>query len=111
MRTATGNGTLFSDPPGTEQSEGIALDTSGNVYVVGFGDQTWGSPFRPMAGPWDGFVAKLDTSGVLQWNAFLGSDNAYSYTEAARGVAVDDAGNVNVVGWSVGNWKSISHLA
>jgi len=96
----------FLGSAGTEQSEGIALDTGGNIYVVGLGDQTWGSPFRPKAGPWDGFVAQLNNSGVLMWNAFLGSDNTISYSEAARGVAVDGTGKVNVVGWSMGTWGS-----
>jgi len=96
----------FLGSAGTEQREGIALDTGGNIYVVGLGDQTWGSPFRPKAGPWDGFVAQLNNSGVLMWNAFLGSDNTISYSEAARGVAVDGTGKVNVVGWSMGTWGS-----
>jgi len=39
---------------------GIAVDGSGNVYVAGYNDATWGSPVNPFAaGGSDAFAAKL----------------------------------------------------
>ena len=42
----------------------------------------------------DGFAAKLDSSGGLVWNTFMGSSNADNSTS----IAVDSAGNVYVAG-------------
>lgn len=80
---------------------GIAVDDNGNVYVVGTSDANWGSPASPHPG--DGFfytfAAKLNTSGVRQWNTFMGGDRG-------RGIAVDGSGNVYVVGRSFDTWGS-----
>lgn len=69
---------------------GIALDGSGNVYVIGESTATWGSPVNAHAADGDAFVAKLSSSGVLTWNTFLGS----SGNDRGRGIAVDGNGNV-----------------
>ena len=50
----------------------IAVDGSGNVYVSGQSNATWGSPVRPYTLDEDAFVAKLNSSGNLIWNTFLG---------------------------------------
>jgi hypothetical protein len=81
---------------------GIAVDTSGNVYVTGDSGATWGSPLRPYTGNFDAFVAKLNGSGVLQWNTFLGG----SYDDYGRGIAVDTSGNVFVAGYGAATWGS-----
>ena len=74
----------------------IAVDGSGNVYVAGSSDvSTWGSPVMTGDGADDGFVAKLNSSGALIWNSFLG--------DFAQGVAAGESGNVYVVGIS-GPW-------
>jgi hypothetical protein len=83
-----------------DQGEGIAVDTSGNVYVAGYSVATWGTPENPYAGNWDAFAAKLDSSGVRQWNTFMGSASAdYGYD-----IAVDTSGNVYVTGYSQDTW-------
>jgi hypothetical protein len=82
---------------------GIDVDTSGNVYVAGRSDATWGLPIRPFAGgAYDGFVAKLNASGVLQWNTFLGG---VDIDEVYR-IAVDTSGNIYVTGYSGTTWGS-----
>jgi hypothetical protein len=79
---------------------GIAVDASGNVYVVGTSAATWGAPIIDHAGNYDAFVAKLNSSGVRQWNTFMGSaDNDIGY-----GIAVDSSGNVYVTGYSNATW-------
>jgi hypothetical protein len=79
----------------------IAVDESGNVYVVGRSWATWGTnPVNPYAGADDAFAAKLNSSGVLQWNTFLGS-GSYDW---GNGIAVDGSGNIYVVGESDATW-------
>ena len=66
----------FLGGSGNDYGNGIAVDTSGNVYVTGYSYATWGSPVRPYSGgSADAFVAKLNGSGALQWNTFLGGSN------------------------------------
>jgi hypothetical protein len=82
---------------------GIAVDTSGNVYVAGYSSATWGSPIRPFGGgSYDAFAAKLNGSGALQWNTFLGG----SSDDGGNGIVVDTSGNVYVTGWSRATWGS-----
>ncbi len=79
---------------------GIAVDGSGNVYVTGLGKASWDNPARLYTGNWDAFAARLDSSGVLIWNTFLGGDG----TDYGYGIAVDGSGNVYVAGYSIGAW-------
>ncbi|MCX6565719.1 MAG: SBBP repeat-containing protein, partial [Candidatus Aminicenantes bacterium] len=87
---------------GTDWGNGIAVDTIGNVHVTGSSWKTWGSPIRPYSGGGDAFAAKLNTSGTLQWNAFLGGAGAdYGYD-----LALNSIGNVYVTGYSDATWGS-----
>ena len=83
----------------------IAVDGSGNVYVVGESGDTWGTPVDPHMGSIDGgsdvFVAKLDSNGERLWHTFMGGTLPYDY---GNGIAVDDNGNVYVAGSSRGTW-------
>jgi hypothetical protein len=85
---------------GEDSSAGIAVDTNGNAYVTGYSIATWGSPFRAFVGSYDTFVAKLDGSGNLQWNTFLGG------TSNGCGIAVDTSGSICVAGYSEATWGS-----
>jgi len=77
-----------------------ALDASGNVYVVGGSNATWGSPATPHAGDFDAFIARLDPSGARQWNTFIGG-SAY---DSGSSVAVNPTGKIFVSGDSDSNW-------
>ncbi len=44
---------------GSDAANGTAVDGTGNVYVTGTSNATWGSPINPLAGSSDAFVAKL----------------------------------------------------
>jgi len=70
-----------------EQGNGIAVDSSGNVYVAG-------RTLSQGAGGNDLLVAKYDTSGAIQWQRSLGGANG----DLGFGIAVDSSGNVYVVG-------------
>jgi hypothetical protein len=93
----------FLGGSGADRGTDIALDTSGNVYVAGESNGTWGSPVRPFAGSNDAFAAKLNNSGALQWNTFLGG---LTYADYGVGIALDTSGNIYVAGYSYGTWGS-----
>ncbi len=80
-----------------DQGSGIAVDTSGNVYVTG---TTYGGlDGNTNAGGADMFLVKYDAAGTKQWTQQMGStasDTGYS-------VAVDDNGNIYVTGQTQGN--------
>ncbi len=92
----------FLGGSGTDGGQAIAVDASGNVYVGGLSTATWGSPLQAHSAGFDAFAAKLDASGALVWNTFLGgSDQDFGYA-----IAVDASGNVYVGGVSDATWGS-----
>jgi hypothetical protein len=85
-----------------DRGYGIALDNSGNMYIIGYSNTSWGSPLNAHSGGNDAFVAKLDNSGNLVWNTFLGGeDEDYGYD-----IESDSTGNVYVTGESDATWGS-----
>jgi len=98
--------TFFGGKDGVAVS-GIAVDGSGNVYVGGSSNGTWGSPIRAYFITYgrsntDGFVSKLSTDGALLWNTFLGG----SGDDLIYGITLDSSGNVYVGGSSSDTWGS-----
>ena len=77
---------------GSHIGRGIAVDSSGSVYVIGYGFTTGINEFE---------LAKYNTSGTIQWQRSLGgSGNDYGY-----GIAVDSSSNVYVSGdLATNNW-------
>jgi len=108
-----GNGTYqwhtFYGSSAAEYGQGIALDSSANVYVAGYSLGSWlgpGGPVYPQplhayAGSGDLTVVKLDTNGDYQWHTFYGSAGAI---DSGKDVAVDGAGDIYVTGHSIGTW-------
>ena len=77
-----------------DSANGVAPDSSGNVYVTG---KTKGAlDGYNTAGEADLFEVKYNSSGTHQWTNQLGTDR---YDEA-RGVATDSSGNVYVTGYT-----------
>ena len=72
---------------GTDYPAAIAVDTSGNVFVIGwvsFSSSTWD----------DAFIAKYNTSGVIQWQRRLGGTGSdYGYA-----IATDSNGDIYISG-------------
>ncbi len=95
--------TFFGSSNGYDNGKGIAVDSSGNVYVTGYSNATWGFPLNAYSGDYDIFVLKLSSSGPVQWNTFFGSSNGY---DNGKGIAVDSSGNVYVTGYSNATWGS-----
>jgi hypothetical protein len=80
---------------------GMTIDGSGNLYVTGEG-HSWGHPVQESNGAWEGFLLKMDSSGTLIWNTFMGGE----VVDACTAVAVDGSGNVYVAGHSNYPWGS-----
>jgi hypothetical protein len=104
VRLNSSNGLLtwntFLGGTGDDYGNGIAVDGSGNVYVSGDSDATWGSPDRPYTADYDAFAAQLNSSGTLISNTFLGG----SAEDAGRSLAVDGNGVVYITGDSDASW-------
>lgn len=88
---------------------GIAVDTSGNVYLTGNTDSDQTS-FPVIAGPdltynqgtQDGFVAKLNTAGTaLIYSGYMGGKGPGD--DIAGAIAVDNSGNAYVTGQTQSN--------
>jgi hypothetical protein len=99
---------MFMGGFGSDRGNDIAVDGSGNSYVVGMSSACWGLGARAFAdrdtseNHWIGdvFTAAVDASGTLLWNTFLG---AYDY-DYGQGVTADRSGNVYVTGSSHASW-------
>jgi hypothetical protein len=74
----------------------IGLDAAGNVYVAGEykGTATFGGISKISAGENDIFIAKYNSSGVVQWVQSAGGANS----DSGKSLAVDDSGNSYLVG-------------
>ena len=86
---------------GLDGANGVAVDTSGNVLVAGW---TRGSLEGVNAGGADAFVRKYDPDGTVVWTRQFGTSD----DDFARGVAVDESGNVLVSGDTRGSLEGES---
>lgn len=79
---------------------GIVADSSGNVYITGFFQNTVdfdpgpGTYYLTSDGNYDIFVLKLDASGNLIWAVSMGGQS----TQSAHGLAVDPSGYLYITG-------------
>lgn len=83
---------------GTDRAYGLAVDSSGNVYVTGVtasSDFPVANPFqsRPGGGQ-DAFAAKIDSSGNLIYSTYLGGWG----TDGGNAIAVDSTGRAYITG-------------
>jgi hypothetical protein len=105
---ASGSGLAYSTylgGAGFDEGLGLAVDTSGNAYVVGQADSTdfpttAGAFDTTSNGGYDTVVAKLNSSGsALAYSTYLGGTK----DEEGRAIAVDAAGNAYVTGRTDGS--------
>jgi phosphatidylserine/phosphatidylglycerophosphate/cardiolipin synthase-like enzyme len=92
----------FEGGSGSDRALGISADENGNVYLSGNSNATWGSPLDPYAGLNDAFVAKLDSSGALVWNTFLGENG----DDVGYNIVLDESDNIYLSGYSTATWGS-----
>jgi beta-propeller repeat-containing protein len=80
-----------------DDANGLAIDRAGNLFVIG---QTFGEfPGQKNAGMIDGFLRRYDLSGAEVWTRQFGSNER----DIPKGVTLDEAGNVYVVGQTFGS--------
>jgi hypothetical protein len=96
--------TTFLGQSGYDSGSAIALDASGNIFIVGMSEDTWegtSPPLRDYTAGRDVFVAKLSPNGELIWNTFLGGNG----TDQGFGIAVAGDGNIYVSGNGTSAWQ------
>ncbi len=79
--------------------KGIAVYGSGNIVITGgtystSGIATSGAYQTSKIGYYDAYIAKFDTSGVLQWATYYGSIG----NEGGSGIVADGSGNIVITG-------------
>lgn len=86
---------------GTEYGDACAIDPSGNIYITGVTYSNTGTPIVTVGahqtvygGMGDAFLAKYNTSGVLQWSTYYGDSGG----DRGLDCETDAAGNVYVAG-------------
>jgi hypothetical protein len=80
-----------------DDAHGMAIDPAGNLFVIG---QTSGElPGLKAAGMIDGFLRRYDGSGAEIWTRQFGTVER----DLPKGITLDDAGNVYVVGQTFGS--------
>ncbi|MCW1968171.1 MAG: pre-peptidase C-terminal domain-containing protein [Anaerolineae bacterium] len=85
-----------------DYANAITLSPSGDLFVAGNSNASWGNPLRPYAGGFygDAFVARLDANGTLKWHTFLGGAG-YDYGSA---MTLSPSGDLFVAGGSGASW-------
>ncbi len=81
----------------TSQGRGIAVDQAGNSYATGL---TTGDLDSGVAGTYDVFIVKYDTSGNKKWVIQKGVSEKETQ---GFGIAVDASGNCHVTGYTKGD--------
>jgi|GEM_PF-2394212 len=89
----------FIGGTGTDQSFSIAVSSAGEAFIAGSTSSgnfptTAGVIQGAFGGQNDGFVAKLNPSGVLSLSTYIGG----STLDQANGITIDSGGNIFVVG-------------
>ena len=93
------SGTVLMGTGSGDRGHGIALDTSGNIFVAGY---TAGNlDGETNSGGNDIFLTKYDASGARQWTRLSGT--AVGDESGWGAVTVDGSGNIYVAGYTSGN--------
>lgn len=83
-----------------DNSYGLAVDASGNVYVTG---SSYGG-----ASSYDYYTIKYNSAGVQQWaQRYNGTGNSF---DSPSSIAVDNSGNVYIAGYSTGVGTGYDYL-
>jgi hypothetical protein len=98
-----GDVTMGPDADGSDMVTGIALDSSGNIFVTGHTSGTLGGETN--GGGFDVFVAKFGSDGASEWVSQLGDVTLgvdADGQDRASGIALDNTGNIFVTGYTSG---------
>jgi hypothetical protein len=110
---STGTALLYSTYVGGREASGIAIDSSGNAYIIGSAySSTDDFPTTPGAfqrvnngqRSFNACVAKLNSTGTaLLYATYLGGSGSAAGGDYATGIAVDRSGNAYVAGGALSN--------
>lgn len=84
---------------GREEAKGIAIDSSGYIYVVGHTDGEMAQPI----GSNDFFISSFTPNGDLLWTRQWGTKSS----ELAYSIEFDSKGNLYVMGISTGDFEGL----
>ena len=96
------NGKNKFQHPASDAGHSIAVDSSGNVFVIASsyqGSINFGGGNLTSKGFYDIFVASFTNSGVHRWSKSFGGTSS----DGGHNVAVDSSGNVFVTGYYHGS--------
>ena len=100
---SSGNALVYSTYLGggaTDVGKGIAVDSSGNAYIVGYtssSDFPTEGEYQTDQGGLDAFVTKLNSSGnALVFSTYVGGSSG----DEGWGVAIDGSGNAYITGFT-----------
>ncbi|HHW88861.1 MAG TPA: hypothetical protein GX400_21950, partial [Chloroflexi bacterium] len=86
---------------GADHDRGTALALSGSdIYLAGVSRASWGAPVLPHTAYDDMLVAKLNSSGTLQWHTFLGGEQY----EEATDIVQTGVNELYIAGYSDVTW-------
>jgi Beta-propeller repeat/RTX calcium-binding nonapeptide repeat (4 copies) len=100
----TGSGLVYSTyfgGSGIDDAKNIAIDNSGNAYIVGDTNSTDLPAINAIQNTgggdqYDAFISKFDTNGALSYSTYFGG----SGDEKSADIAVDSSGNAYFVGYT-----------
>ncbi len=94
---------------GTDQMTGIAVDGSGDAYLVGTTSSTNlpGAGACPACSNGVAFVAKFDENQILKYASYLGPAGSDSSVTSGSAIAIDSSGTAYITGQSTsGNFPT-----
>ncbi len=92
----------FIGGPGRDRGRGLDIDPStGDIFITGDSDTTWGTPVQPFTTGVNIFIARLNNSGSLIWSTFTAGNGA---DNSVGGISLDGSANSHIIGFSNGTW-------
>jgi len=89
----------FHHPGKIDYSRRVVADNLGNIYITGGTGDLSERRLGENAPSSDAWVKKLNNNGELAWDKVLATPN----TDVARGLAVDNSGNIYITGFTRGS--------
>lgn len=107
-------------PKFQDRCHSIVMDSHRNIYLSGTTESPGGIATPGVCGPiyrgsTEGFISKwaygLGTNGIVKYTPVWGSYLAGKSSDRGRGLAIDDAGNSFITGWTASKTFPVSNLA
>ncbi|MBL8090073.1 MAG: SBBP repeat-containing protein [Anaerolineales bacterium] len=85
---------------GSNESYAVGIDDDGYLYIVGSSCSSWGNPFNSISNCPDGNIIKLENTGELIANGYIGGEGS----DYSSSLFVQDSENIFVMGFSELTW-------